>query len=811
MESFESTSGERARGFFGAVVRNARPILCLSVAVLGIGLAGLTRLEKDTRSKAYMASNHPAYLGLDRVEELFGLGDGVVVAVLRDPGESDLFNPTSLGLIAWITEKARSIPGVDPERVRSLSTVRSIRGSVSGIEIEPFLETRGAAPAVADQAEADRVRDAVLGTELFLDKLVSRDGRATLIAVELLDAEHGAEVYARLLEVAKRAPRGAGDRVHVAGIGAYNALVGDYVDADAARLNPVAALVIVVMLFVGYRRVRAVSLALLVAGGSVVIGMGTMGFAGSPVYGITSSMSVILIAVSVCDAIHILGDYYLTVRDGPSRNADEIVVATLSNVWRPVLITSLTSIAGFLALSVASPMPPMRAYGIFASIGVVAALLLSVLTLPALLSLLPVQTSPALDGDRPDRLANASQWLASVVLLHPRRVTGLFAFVGVLGLLGLARLEIEEDTVKYLSDDEPLREAELEIDAALGGISNLDIIFESTLYEGILEPAALQRIASLQDHLEDHPQVTGTFSVVDYLRQMHQAMNDGDESRHRLPATSDLVAQYLLLYSSNADPAELEEVIDYEYRRANLRVSLEDGRWETSRSVRQAAAAHLSEMELPAGLETTLAGWGNVRFHLREDVAESSFQGAALATLVVLAATIGCFASGVAGLYALLPVGAALLLQFAVMGLSGIWLSLITSMGSALAIGLSVDFAVHTIDRLRLLSRGSAAAVPLTLEEAIRAFFAGTGRALILNALALFLGFGVLTTSLVPAMREFGVVLVVCIATGFTASMLLLPSLVWLARPASIVGRLGSPTPSQQPAGQVPAQARNAY
>ena len=805
MEALESHHHETSRRFFAAVVGRAVPILVLSIAILLLGVAGLARLEKDTRSKAYMAPDHSAYLGLDRVEELFGLGDGVVVAVVRDPGASDLFNPATLGLVDWISEQARSIPGVDPERIRSLSTVRSIRGSESGVEIEPFFGESG--HAVANQAEADRVREDVLGTGIYLDKLVSRDGRATLIAVELLDAELGADVYQRLRKLVERAPLGPGDRIHVAGIGAYNALVGDYVDADAARLNPIAALVIAVMLFVGYRRARAVWLSLLVAGGSVVVGMGAMGFAGSPVYGITSSMSVILIAVSVCDAIHILGEYYVGVRNGPGRSAGEIVTETLARMWRPVLITSVTSIAGFLALSAASPMPPMQAYGVFASVGVLAALLLSLFTLPALLSLLPPQTSPVFARSRSDRLAGASRRLAPLVLHHSRRIVALGLVAAALGMLGLSRLEIEEDTVKYLASDEPLRQAELEIDAALGGISNLDVVFESDQPEGILEPAVLQRIASLQDHLEKQPGVTGTFSVIDYLRQMHQAMGEGAG----LPNRSDLVAQYLLLYSASADPAELDEVIDTGFQHANLRVALSDGRWKTAQAVRQAAADHLSGMAPAEGLDATLAGWGNVRFHLREDVAESSFQGAALATIAVLAATVICFGSWVAGVHALLPVAAALLLQFAVMGLCGIWLSLITSMGSALAIGLSVDFAIHTIERLRREPRAaSGAAAAGSLEERIQAFYEGTGRALFLNALALILGFGVLTTSLVPAMREFGLVLVVCIATGFVASLLLLPALIWLMRPASIVGRDGLQPASTALPGQVPARVQNA-
>ena len=184
-----------------------------------------------------------------------------------------------------------------------------------------------------------------------------------------------------------------------------------------------------------------------------------------------------------------------------------------------------------------------------------------------------------------------------------------------------------------------------------------------------------------------------------------------------------------------------------------------------------------SQLRWAPGLTTRLSGWGNVTEYLRRDVARGSALGAGLAALAVLTAAIVCFRSVAAGMIAFLPVAAALLLQFAVMGLGGIWLSLITSMGSALAIGLSIDFGIHAVDRLLTSTHQQGR----TLDDALSGFYARTGRALLLNFSALAVGFAVLTTSLLPAMREFGLVLVTCIATGFVASMVFLPALVaWL-------------------------------
>ena len=766
------TQPDPAARFFECVVRHGRAVLWASGIVVAVAVAGLFQLEKDTRNRAYMAQDHPAYRSLDQLEETFGLSDGVVVAVVRE-GAGDVFNPDTLALVAWLTDETRRLEGVDPERVTSLSTAKSILARGDGIEIEPFWRGR-----VADQAEADRVRAAVAETGLYVDKLVSRDGRATVVSAELLDPDDGANVYHALVALAERAPRSEGDVIHVAGLGAYNALIGDYVDADASRLNPITALLILAMLFIAHRTWRGVWAPFAIATGSVVVAMGGMGLAGVPVYGITNSLSVILIAIAVSDSIHIMGEYYANVASHPHRSPREHAVRTLCAMWRPVLITSVTSMAGFLALSAASGMPPMRAYGVFASLGVLAALIFSTTTLPALLARLPVRPSPAFAGMRgegsDDAIARAARALGRAILPRARAWTALGGVIVIVGGIGLPRVEVEEDSLKYLADGEPLRTAEATLNEHLGGVSSLDISFETQEPDGMLEPGRLAHVAALQAHLETHPRVAGTFSLADYLAQMHRAMSGGPP---RLPGDADLAAQYLLLFGASADPTALDEVVDFEASRANLRVALRDARWSTARAVHDEARSFLARHPDPPGLTTRLSGWGNVTEYLRRDVARGSALGAGLAALAVLTAAIVCFRSVAAGMIAFLPVAAALLLQFAVMGLGGIWLSLITSMGSALAIGLSIDFGIHAVDRLLTSTHQQGR----TLDDALSGFYARTGRALLLNFSALAVGFAVLTTSLLPAMREFGLVLVTCIATGFVASMVFLPALVaWL-------------------------------
>jgi predicted RND superfamily exporter protein len=304
-------------------------------------------------------------------------------------------------------------------------------------------------------------------------------------------------------------------------------------------------------------------------------------------------------------------------------------------------------------------------------------------------------------------------------------------------------------------------------------------MIETPEAEDLFKPENLQRIEALQRWLETQPHVNGTTSIVDYLKQMNKALNEDQTEAYQLPEDPDLVAQYFLLYSASGDPADFQEEVDYDYQLANVRARLDDGRYSVEKVVIEAAQDYLDQHFNAPGIKAHLSGRVNVDYHWIKRLGESHVVSVAISLLLVwLMATIS-FRSAVAGTIALLPVVTTILMIYAVMGFSGIWLSIGTSMFAAISIGLGVDFSIHTIERLQTLLRDTR----LSMDEAILRLYPSTGRALLFNFAALALGFGVLTTSKVVVLHEFGVLVAVAIATSFLSSMTVLPALVKVFNP----------------------------
>ncbi|MGR3316909.1 MAG: efflux RND transporter permease subunit [Candidatus Anammoxibacter sp.] len=769
----------KAEAFFWKVTAYPKTILAICLIAIFTAAAFLPKITKDTSSEAFMPDDHPAVVYREKVKDIFGLSDPVVVAIVND-APTGIFNPHSLHLVSWLTNHIADIEGVDPERITSLATENNIIGTEDGMLVEPFYEE-----PLTKQDEADKVRHAVMDFPIYVGSLVAPNGNATLIVVELLDKGAGAKVYADILELAKKAPVNE-EKIYVAGEAAVIEYLGKYIDTDLQRLNPIIGIIVAIILFFSYRTMPGLVLPHLVLIGAVVIGLGSMAAANVPFYIITGSLPVILIAISVADGIHILGEYYENVAKRPDANKQELVVTTMSRMWRPVTITSLSDIAGFMGISLASFMPPMKAYGIFASVGVAIALLISLFGIPAGLMLFKVKPSKAFKPDNKSRQINGVDKFGIVMGKFGKIaanksgwVLGVTVCIVIAGIIGALKLEVNESRIENFKHSEAIYKADAVINNLFDGTNYLDIVVETPEPEGLFDPDRLKRIEALQEYMETLPHVKGTTSIVDYLKQMNKAVNEDDPAEYRLPENSELVAQYFLLYSMNGDPTDFENEVDYDYRLANVRVTMDSGLYTDAKVVIESAQEYIDEQFNATGITATLAGRQNVNYHWIGQIGKSHFKGVIIAFLAVWFMISISFRSVIAGLMAMLPVSLAVLIIYATMGFCGIWLGVGTSMFAAIAIGLGVDFAVHVVDRLIVVVRDEGK----TLDDAFEMLFPSTGRALLFSFLAVFFGFGVLTLSQALPLIRFGVLVLIAVVVSFLASITVLPALVKVVRP----------------------------
>ncbi|MCF6293125.1 MAG: MMPL family transporter [Robiginitomaculum sp.] len=772
----------KAQRFFERLTQWPKTIILFGLLLIIAMGSFVPTLQKDTRADAFMPADHPALIYRDKVQEIFGLKDPMVIAVVNE-GEHGIFNPQSLALVAWLSLELEEIANIDPDRITSLATENDVIGTADGMEVEPFFEE-----APTSQQAADAIREAVMDFPLFVGSIAARDGSATLIVVELEDQAAAQPTYQALLELVERAPKGAGDRVHVAGEGAVSGYMGAYIDADARRLNPIAALIITFVLFIAFRTLRGTLLPNLVVLGTVASTLGLMAAFGVPFFVITNALPVVLIGIAVADSIHIMSQYYEEAAQHPNASSRELTVQAMVKMWRPVTLTTLTTMAGFFGLSMASTMPPMTYFGIFAMLGVAVAWLYSMTVVPAFLTLLKPKRSKAFSSaTQVDKFGQAMSCLGRFVIKRPGAVLAIGAVVVITGIVGATKLELNEARITVFQKDEAIVKADQAINRHLDGVHYLDIVIETANVEDLFKPEHLQQIEALQNFVITLPHVNGSTSIVDYLKQMNRALSSDDKAAYQLADSAELVAQQFLLYSASGDSSDFEKEVDYDYRLANVRLRLDTGLYTAEKAVVEAVeqylATHFNAIDnKTSDIKASLSGRVNIDYHWIKSLGESHFQSIAISLLLVMTMIALSMRSVVAGFITVVPVAVSVLLVYAVMGFNNVWLAIGTSMFAAIAIGLGIDFSVHTIERLQVLIKKEGR----TIDEAITALYPSTGRALLFNFAALTLGFGVLTTSEVVPLTRFGALVIVAVTTSFIASMTILPALIKIIKPRFI-------------------------
>lgn len=763
--------------FFKHITLWPKTIIALGLLLIIATGSFIPTLQKDTRSDAFMPPDHPALMSRDKVQEIFGLKDPMVIVIVND-GVHGIFNPASLQLIEWLTNEIEAIDNIDLDRITSIATENNIIGTEDGMLVEPFFND-----APDNQKAADAIREAVMDFPLFVGSIAARDGRATLIVAELEDQAQAQETYQALLALIERAPKNEHDQIHVAGEGAVSGYMGAYIDADAKRLNPFAALIITMVLFFAFRTLRGTLLPNLVVLGTVASALGLMAAFGVPFFVITNALPVVLIGIAVADSIHIMSQYYEEAAHHPEADSRQLAIQAMVKMWRPITLTTLTTMAGFLGLSIASIMPPMQYFGIFAMIGVAVAWLYSMTVVPAFLTLLKPKRSKAFSTSlQVDRFGQGMSVLGRLVIHSPGAVLAIGAMIIIAGIAGAAKLELNEARITVFQKDEAIVQADRAINTHLDGAHYLDILIETPQVEDLFKPEHLQRIEALQSYVKTLPHVKGSTSIVDYLKQMNRALNSDDDSAYQLADRVDLIAQQFLLYSTSGDPGDFEKEVDYDYRLANVRVRLNTGLYSVEKAVIEAVEQYLITDFNHGDINASLSGRVNIDYHWIKSLGDSHFYSVAISLLLVMIMAALGMRSAVAGLITVVPVAIAVLLIYAVMGFGNIWLAIGTSMFAAIAIGLGVDFSVHTIERLQVSIKQQGK----TIDEAISALYPSTGRALLFNFAALTLGFGVLTTSEVVPLTRFGAMVAVAVTGSFIASMTILPALIKVLKPAFI-------------------------
>jgi hypothetical protein len=170
---------------------------------------------------------------------------------------------------------------------------------------------------------------------------------------------------------------------------------------------------------------------------------------------------------------------------------------------------------------------------------------------------------------------------------------------------------------------------------------------------------------------------------------------------------------------------------------------------------------------------------------LDRQIMKSQAFSLSIAILLVLLLLAYRMKSLIGGLISITPIILTILINFTIMAIFGIPLDVVTVLIGSVAVGIGIDYTIHFIIRFKVEhARGK------TELEALDKTLETTGKAIVINALSVMMGFLVLVLGNIVPMQRFGYLIALTMIISATASITVLPALLLVTR-AGFIGRLG--------------------
>jgi len=493
---------------------------------------------------------------------------------------------------------------------------------------------------------------------------------------------------------------------------------------------PIVLLVITIVLYFMLRSIRSTLLTMAVVFFSTLWAFGLMAVVNIPIYAVSTMIPVMLIAIGVADGIHLYSHLHLFQLKNPDAGKKEAVIDMIKHMWRPVVMTSITTAVGFISL-LTSQVYPIKYFGIFTAFGVLVAMILSLVIIPAGIMIFGL---PKLKKAKKKKESNNSTFYQIFALKVIRyKSVSIFATTAIiiLSIFGMQKIWINSSFLDKFESDSEIVLTDKFINDHFGGTTSLNLILDAGGKKDVFKtPEALRLVDKMQTQMENDLEVIGTsFSLADYINRMNKVMNADNEAFNTIPDRQDMVAQYLLLYEMSGDPENLNKVVDYDYEKLNVTFQLKS---DNSKAINSTLAIietyedDFSEM----GITMKYAGSGYKGLIFTDLILEGQIMSLILSIIIVIVLLAFMFKNIKAGLIGAVPILITALISFGAMGFLDIPLSTTTALLSSIAIGIGIDYAVHFIEQYRVNAQKTG-----NKELTAQKTMAHSGRAILFNAI----------------------------------------------------------------------------
>ncbi|MDE0770815.1 MAG: MMPL family transporter [Salibacteraceae bacterium] len=563
------------------------------------------------------------------------------------------------------------------------------------------------------------------------------------------------------------------EEVHLGGRVVGQTVYIDLIKNETVIFIGTSFLFIILFLFFTYRSFTGVVLPLIIVGLSVTWTLGFMSFLGKTLDIVSTVLPSIIMVIGMSDVIHLTTHYRnmlskMTKKEALSHSIKRVGLATL--------LTSLTTLVGFLTL-LTSSVKPIIELGIFAAVGLMIALFLTYTCYVALLYLIPVRKEEI--NIQKNEIWKNNMLKINLFVKEKRNKILWFSLVLALVCAGLtSKLEINNYLLEDLRESHPQKVAYRFFEDNFGGARPFEVAVWAKSGASILDSNTIIEIQKAENFLKQGYPVDIQLSPITIFSETNRIINGGKLEELKIPTEERAFNKLLKTIKRNASKKEMTKL--FSSNKDTSRISGTIGDWGRKSILERNEKFYdyVAENIDTNLVQFRITGSGHLLDLNTEKVSTNVIEGLVLA-IALIGLIVGLlFRSFKMTLISIVPNVVPLLITSAIMAIFGIDLKISTAIIFVISFGIAVDDSIHFLTRFRLEMKQGR-----TVDEAMKNTFTDTGKSIVITTLIILSGFISLCASTFLSTFYIGFLISITLIAALICDLILLPALLYWANP----------------------------
>lgn len=741
--------------------------LGIVILVTGFSVYELRKISFDYDFESFFPLDDPDLPTYQAFRDTFEYdNEFVLLAVYNEKGN---FQHDFLQRIADLTDSLKKIK--DVTAVTSPSTMEKIEVTDFGAQRYPLVHIYDPTLLKTDSAS-------VYATPELVGSFFGRDGKSVCIYIKTTEAIKKVPSDSLLTNIQREVDRQHFDHVYTASKARGQKVYLERLSGEFLQFFVASFFLIVLFLFISFRSFWGVWVPITIVLLSIVWTLALMTATGKALDIMTVLLPTMMFVVGMSDVVHIVTKYIEELRSNPLVDKFDALLKTLKETGFATFITLLTTSLGFLTL-INSKVIPIRDFGIYTSLGVFIAFVLSYSIMPLVLYLLPkpkLAAKPIESDFWTKRLHKLLLW----TLRNAKPLTIGTIVVLALSFYGITKIQVNNYLIEGLTRKDELRTDFEYFEKNYSGVRPFEILItpkDST--HTLWNPAEMRAMARLEEYLAKDFGVGFIISPASIAKGMYKAQNGNNSEFYKLPPSdSDLVAMIADIRKYTKGKEEIRNIITKNAKQARLTGKMPDVGSKVFRERSAALYAFTQSDPAMKSINVRITGAALMFDKNNQYLVDSTIQGLFLSILVVALISAIVHRNWRMMIIAVIPNLIPIIIIGGIMGYFGIDMKSATSIIFSIAFGIATDDTIHFLARLKLEMKQGKSVL-----YCVKRSFLSTGKAVIVTSLILCGGFFSLISSGFESTFYFGLLVSITLFVAVITDLLLFPLLVvWLIK-----------------------------